>query len=235
MANLDKTTVRTEVERIKNDFDSLCQKGNVSAEVLALMNSMFLIIELILSIFLERTTKKTPVNSSLPPSQTEKGEDTALHPGSKSKGKPTGHETVNHRRVRETVTLIPVAVCEVCGENLEHTACLGRERRTKIDIVFEKVVDHVDAEIKQCPTCDTLTKGKFPANMPGPLQYGDGLKAFVINLLVCQMVALQRVAHLVQSMIGHLITVCPAPAPGPGTLGTTRHNSTSPGAGDACR
>jgi transposase-like protein len=41
--------------------------------------------------------------------------------------------------------------------------------------------------------------------MPGPLQYGNGLKAFVINLLICQMVALNRVAHLVQSMIGTLL------------------------------
>jgi hypothetical protein len=42
--------------------------------------------------------------------------------------------------------------------------------------------------------------------MHGPLQYGDGLKAFVINLLVCQMVALNRVQKLVKSMIGEVIS-----------------------------
>jgi hypothetical protein len=41
--------------------------------------------------------------------------------------------------------------------------------------------------------------------MHGPLQYGDGLKAFVINLLVCQMVALNRVQKLVNSMIGEVM------------------------------
>jgi len=41
--------------------------------------------------------------------------------------------------------------------------------------------------------------------MQGPLQYGDGLKAFVVNLLVCQMVALNRVQKLVKAMIGEVI------------------------------
>jgi hypothetical protein len=39
-----------------------------------------------------------------------------------------------------------------------------------------------------------------------PLQYGEGLKAFVINLLICQMVSLNRVQKLVNSMIGEVIS-----------------------------
>ncbi len=62
----------------------------------------------------------------------------------------------------------------------------------------------MDAEVKQCPTCDTTVRGRFPSDMHGPLQYGDGIKAFVVNLLVCQMVALNRVQKLVKSMIGYL-------------------------------
>ncbi len=41
----------------------------------------------------------------------------------------------------------------------------------------------------------------FPADLHGPLQYGNGLKAFVINLLVCQMVSLNRVQKLIKSMM----------------------------------
>ncbi|MDD5319709.1 MAG: IS66 family transposase [Methylococcales bacterium] len=48
-------------------------------------------------------------------------------------------------------------------------------------------------------------KGRFPADMHGPLQYGDGLKAFAINLLVCQMVALNRVQKLLTSMLDVVI------------------------------
>ena len=83
--------------------------------------------------------------------------------------------------------------------------CIAHERRTKIDIVFEKVIGHVDAEVKRCPTCAATTKGLFPSDRHGPLQYGDGLKAFVINLVVSQMVALNRVQKLVKSMIGVVI------------------------------
>ena len=42
--------------------------------------------------------------------------------------------------------------------------------------------------------------------MPGPLQYGNGLKAYVINMLVCQMVSLNRVQKCVKAMIGQIIS-----------------------------
>ena len=48
-------------------------------------------------------------------------------------------------------------------------------------------------------------KGKFPSDMPGPLQYGNGLKAYIINLLVCQMISLNRVQKMVKSLIGEII------------------------------
>jgi len=42
--------------------------------------------------------------------------------------------------------------------------------------------------------------------MHGPLQYGNGLKAYVINLIICQMVALNRVQKMVKSIIGVIIS-----------------------------
>ena len=84
-------------------------------------------------------------------------------------------------------------MCDICGMVLDSVACQGHERRTKIDIVFEKVVEHIDAEIKQCPNCEATVKGRFPDDMPGKLQYGNGLKAFAIHLVISQMVALNRV------------------------------------------
>ena len=52
----------------------------------------------------------------------------------------------------------------------------GHERRTRIDIIFEKVLSHVDAEVKDCPHCHTQTKAAFPAEFSGPLQYGPGIR-----------------------------------------------------------
>jgi len=206
MASLDKTTVRNEVSRLKDDFEQLCADGKITSESKVLMNSMFMIIELILSIFLERTTKKDNKNSSKPSSQTEKDESALGLQGSKGKGKNENSGTTKNTRTREKITLLTVDSCDVCGESLIDSPCIHIERRTKIDIVFEKVVEHVDAEIKQCPACDSTVKGTFPVNMHGPLQYGDGLKAFVVNLLVCQMIALNRVQKLVHSMIGVVIS-----------------------------
>ncbi|WP_419600866.1 hypothetical protein, partial [Thiolapillus sp.] len=65
----------------------------------------------------------------------------------------------DNTRTVETVHASPVSQCETCGEDLSKMPCQGVERRTRIDIIFEKVVTHVDAEIKQCPQCRTRNKG----------------------------------------------------------------------------
>jgi len=206
MATLNKQSVRDEVDRVKSEFDQLCQAGKVSAEVKALMGTLLLVVELILSIFLEKTTKKTNKNASIPSSQTDKDETTDGQQGRHSKGKKDMHSTVQNTRTVETITVLPVHQCGHCGEDLEKTPAQEHERRTLIDIVFEKVVEHSDAEIKQCPVCEATTKAEFPADRSGPLQYGVGLKAYVINLVVCQMVALGRVQKLVKSMMGVVLS-----------------------------
>jgi hypothetical protein len=61
MASVDTTSVRTEVARLRTDFEKLCAEGKITVESKALMLGMFVIVELILSIFLERTTK-TPAS-----------------------------------------------------------------------------------------------------------------------------------------------------------------------------
>ena len=206
MASVDKASVREEVSRLKADFLALSENGKVSAELQAIMNALFMIVELMLSIFLERKTRKTTQNSSIPSSQTEK-DDTALGAQrSNGKGKKELADQIGNTRTCEQVTIVTVDTCEACGDDLRHAPSQGYERRTKIDIVFEKVVEHTDAEIKQCPGCGTTQKGPFPADLHGPLQYGNGLKAFIINLLVSQMVALKRVQGLVQSMIGETLS-----------------------------
>ncbi len=205
MASPDKTSVRDEVSRLTADFDRLGSEGKLSSESQAIMNSLFMIVELIPAIFLERNTRKDSSNSSKPSSQTSKDESALSHPGSNGKGKSENKDQTSNTRVNETVTISQVLACGVCAQDLSGVPCIDLERRTRIDIVFEKVIDHVDAEIKHCPACGATVKGVFPPNRHGPLQYGDGLKAFVINLLIGQIVALNRVQKLVKSMIGVVI------------------------------
>lgn len=202
MATIDKISVREQVEQLKQQFEQLRATGKVNDETQALMSSLLLIVELILSIFLEKKTRKKNRNSSIPSSQTDK-DSTAL-PISKSKGKQVSGE-VHNTRVVETVTVSKAETCSSCGSSLTDVPCHQHERRTRIDIVFEKVAEHVDAEIKQCPNCKSTVKGEFPEDMVGKLQYGNGLKAFAIHLIVSQMVALNRVQKQISAMIGNVI------------------------------
>ena len=134
------------------------------------------------------------------------GVQTCALPISKGKGPVHTHTGCANTRTVETVHVSEVVVCEGCGEDLSATACAGYDRRTTIDIIFEKVVRHVDAEVKRCPRCHTHTRGAFPKDMPGPLQYGGGVKAYVVNLLLAQMLSLKRVQQSLHTLIGQLLS-----------------------------
>jgi len=111
MASIDKTSVREEFDRLKTEFNQLNTDKKINKDVKILMKSMFLLFELILSIFLEKKTKKSSKNSSMPPSQTEKDETSANQLGSKGKGKNENNDTADNTRTVETITTARVFTC----------------------------------------------------------------------------------------------------------------------------
>jgi transposase len=207
MASINKQSVRDEFDKLKISFDEQVKAGKVPAETATLMNALFVLFSLIMSIFMEKMTKKTSDNSSIPPSQTEV-DDSAVSQSKNSKDKGDRAEitTVGNTRTVETVEVLQVSACENCGHDLSTTPCRCVERRTRIDIIFEKTVEHVDAEVKDCPACNKSTKATFPKDMSGPLQYGHGIKAYVIQLLVAQMISLSRTVEMISSIIGQAIS-----------------------------
>jgi transposase len=202
MASVNKHSLREEFDTLKAEFERLCADGKLAAESRALFQALLMLFEVLMAVFMERRTAKDSRNSSLPSSQTTKDDNTAIQPGANGKGKAQNDVLSGNTRTVETVQLAPVNQCGTCGEDLSDTPCQGHERRTRIDIIFEKVVSHVDAEIKQCPQCQAQTKGQFPADMSGPLQYGPGIRAYVLNLLVAQMLSLKRVQQSIGTLIG---------------------------------
>lgn len=206
MPKIDTLSVRNQLESLRAEFSQLSAEGKVSQDVGLLFKSLLGLVELLVAIFMEKTTKKTSKNSSKPSSQTEKDESSKSIKGSNSRGKVQTDNCFSSSQTQETVELSTVSSCDVCGEDLTRVSCEQHERRTKIDIVFTKVVQHVDAEIKTCPECANVVKGEFPDDMPGPLQYGNGLKAFLINLVVTQMIALGRVQKMIATIIGVAIS-----------------------------
>ena len=202
MPRVNTTSVREELERMKLEFDRITSSGTVSAEIRVLFQGMFMLFELLVSVFMEKRTGKDSKNSSKSSSQTSKDESAKSDKGNQSRGKEEQPERFTNSRTVETVTIAKAQRCDRCGKDLHNVPCTGHERRTKIDLVFEKVVEHVDAEVKSCPTCSAQVKGQFPEDMSGPLQYGNGIKAYMINLLMAQMVALARVQKMIATLIG---------------------------------
>ncbi len=79
-------------------------------------------------------------------------------PGAKGKGPSTNAERCAHTRTRVHTRRLTVDACARCGEDLTDTAATGHERRALVDIVFEKVVRHADADIKHCPRCHSIQR-----------------------------------------------------------------------------
>lgn len=206
MPTVNKQSVREEFDRLKLEFKKLSDKNKISSESAVLFNGLMMLLNLMFAIFLEKATKKNSKNSSLPPSQTQKDETSKSTSKTNTKGKPEKTTTAANTRTVETIEVVTLDWCPDCGENLNKIPCSGHERRTRIDIIFEKTVEHVDAEIKKCPACCKTIKASFPEYLKGPLQYGNGVKAFIIQLLVKQMISLNRAKKMLATMIGNTIS-----------------------------
>ena len=241
MATVNRQSLREEFERLKAEFGQLSAAGAMSAETRALVNALLMLFEVLMAIFMEKTTAKGSRNSSIPPSQTSTDETAATRPGGKGKGQEQNAARSRHSRTVTSTEVVTVDACANCGADLGDTPSQPRQRRTRIDILFEKVVHHVEAEVKDCPRCRQRTTGRFPADMCGPRQYGNGLKAYMMNLLIAQMVPLERVLKSVKTLID--VAISPATllkfvirlACGAGTLGGDGHRRTAVHAGLARR
>ena len=81
MGSFNKQSVREEADRIQAEFDKLSTSKKIDGEYQILFNSMLMLINLLISIFLEKTIHKNTKNSSKPSSQTEKDESALTNPG----------------------------------------------------------------------------------------------------------------------------------------------------------
>ena len=206
MASVNKQSLREEFEALRGRFGQLSTAGKISAESRALIEALLLLLQVLMAVFMEKHTGKTSTNSSKPSSQSAKDETALSRPGTHSKGKLEHESRSANTRTVETTEISKVDFCENCGEDLHKVPCQGYERRTQIDIVFEKVLSHVDAEIKSCPQCGHEVHGAFPEAFSGPVQYGAGIKAFVLNLLIAQMLSLKRAQQTIHTLIGLAIS-----------------------------
>ena len=206
MGSVNKQSLREEFDALEGRFERLVGEGKMAGESRALVEALLMLLRLLMAVFMERHTAKTSANSSKPSSQTPKDESALSRPGANGRGKVLERARSANTRTIETVQRLELAFCEHCGEDLRNVRCREHERRTQIDIVFEKVVTHLDAEVKRCPRCRTHSRAPFPEAFSVPLHYGAGIRAYVLNLLIAQMLSLRRVQQSIQTLIGLAIS-----------------------------
>ena len=212
MGSVNCASLRDEFDACKADIASLRKEGKITKEVGVVLTGLCGLVEILIAVFLEKTSK----NSSIPPSQSDKDETRKSSKKNRDTSAAENSMTGENFETTTVEEISTVEVCDSCGADLSDIEPSAREQRVLRDIKFTVVEVKVDAEIKDCPECRARTKGRFPENMPGPLQYGNGIKAFVINLLVTQMVSPEsgcwtdagHVRH--QTVRGHLSWLHPA-------------------------
>ena len=185
----------------KEQVEALRKAGRVSPEADAVFGVLMPLLTLLLAVLLEKTTRKNSGNSSVPPSQLEQDETARrAKPGRQATPAEDGSGS-NLQKITSEQTLA-VTACDRCGADLSQADPIDRERRVLYDIVFQVIKQRVEAEVKQCPDCRARSKAQFPANMSGPVQYGTGPQALIINLLVAHMLSLRRTVELVWAISG---------------------------------
>ncbi len=205
MARVNTASLRSEFDALQGRFEELCAQGGMSPESRALVDALLTLLQLLMAVFMERRTPKGSRNSGLPSSQAEPDGTARRRPGAKGKGPKAGAAGDGPNRLVVEQRTAPVAECRACGRDLGGVAPDGHERRVLVDIVFETRELTVEAEVKTCPRCRTETKGRFPDDMPGPLQYGHGIVAFATHLLAAQMLPLKRAAQTLKVLTGRAV------------------------------
>ena len=69
MSYVNKESLRQEFTHLKGEFERLSSADKVSPESRVLINALMMLFEVMIGIFLEKTTKKDAKNSSQPSSQ----------------------------------------------------------------------------------------------------------------------------------------------------------------------
>ena len=91
MATVNKASLRSEFDALNARFESLCAAGKMSAESRALVDALLMLFKVLMAVFMEKHTAKSPANSSLPASQSPNDATARSRPGAKGRG-PASNE-----------------------------------------------------------------------------------------------------------------------------------------------
>lgn len=200
---MSKESIRKKIEEAKANIDNAFAEEKASPAIKAAVESLLLVIDIVVVVLLEKKTRKNSSNSGLPPSKNE-GSNGNRNTSQGERDKK-GKEIENTRKV-ESSEIVSPKDCNKCGADLSHIQVTKTDERKKFDIIYEITEHTVISEVKECQGCGHLNKGKFPQGMNGKVQYGNGIKASIINFLMVQMMSLERVQEHFRGLLGRSIS-----------------------------
>src|SRR5260221_6153373 len=146
-------------------------------------------------------------NSHLPPSSDRFGrKPKSLRTKSEKKaGGQPGHpgSSLQFSSTPDEITQLQVDRCEACQHDLQAVAACGKERRQVVDVPSPRLwVREYQAEQKQCPVCQQITIGAFPAGVQAPIHYGPHVGATAVYLVEQQLLPLARACEVMGDLLG---------------------------------
>ena len=164
------------------------------------------IAELERSLALDSTNSSKPPSSDGPGKKRKRTQSERTPTGRPSGGQP-GHKATTLEQTPTPDRLVdhdPTA-CPGCGAPLSEA---DREGKPAVRQVFDlpepsplEVTEH-RAHSCRCASCSTLTRGAFPQDVRGPVQYGPRITGFVSYLLDAQLLPENRLRELLCDLFG---------------------------------
>ena len=170
-------SIRKNIKQLKEESNLILQRKELTPEVKFFIKSMLSLMDIIVTVLLEKTIRKNSSNSGLPPSG-----DFGLHNDRNKKNrneqKKRGSQ-LDNSRIEENTQILSPHKCSGCGVHLKNAKVIDTEERKLIDIEYVIKETTFIAETKKCIKCRKNTKVKFPEGVDGPEQYGVGIKAAI--------------------------------------------------------
>jgi len=103
----------------------------------------------------------------------------------------------------DEVVVHAVERCAHCQQDLHTVLAQSIERRQVLDVQRPRLlVQEHQAEQKQCPRCQQISKASFPPQVRAPVQYGASIAAIGVYLVQQHLLPLARTCEILGDLLG---------------------------------